>query len=62
MPHHFTKATTEASIWCNKEGKMTMWRVADGRRQYCLSCQAKKDQARLAEKAAPPPVEQRRLF
>jgi hypothetical protein len=61
MPHHFTKATTEASIWCNREGKMTMWRVHDGRRQYCLSCAARKEAERTVAKPADPP-EQRSLF
>jgi hypothetical protein len=38
MAHHFTKTTTEAAVWCNKCGKETPWRVADGRRQYCIPC------------------------
>lgn len=41
MPHHFTKSTVEASIWCNVCRKETPWKIADGRRQYCLVCYAK---------------------
>ena len=40
MPHHFTKGTVQASIWCNRCNKETPWRIADGRRQYCLTCYA----------------------
>jgi hypothetical protein len=42
MPHHFTKNTVEASVWCNACGKMTPHRVADGRQQYCLVCYERK--------------------
>lgn len=42
MPHHFPKATVEASIWCNACNRMTPWRIAEGRRQYCLVCYEKK--------------------
>jgi len=55
MPHHYPKTQTEAAIFCNREMKDTIWRVADGRRQYCLSCAATrlaKDQAEAAAKAA----------
>jgi len=38
MPHHFTKTTIEASIWCNRCRRETPWRIADGRRQFCLIC------------------------
>ena len=38
MPGHYTKATVEASIFCGKCHRMTSWRIADGRRQYCLVC------------------------
>ena len=41
MPHHFTKATIQAEIFCRKCGKMTPWRIADGRRNYCLTCYSK---------------------
>jgi hypothetical protein len=41
MPHHYTKATVEASVWCNRCGKETPWRIADGRRQFCLACYEK---------------------
>jgi hypothetical protein len=45
MPHHFTKSTVEASIWCNRCNKETPWRIADGRRQYCLTCDSRKAMA-----------------
>jgi hypothetical protein len=35
---HFAKSTVQAEIFCNRCMKMTPWRVADGRRQYCLTC------------------------
>jgi len=35
---HFTKATTEASCWCNRCNKNTLWRIVDGRRSYCIPC------------------------
>jgi hypothetical protein len=38
MPHHFTKATVEASFWCNPCARDTMHRVDDGRRGPCLVC------------------------
>lgn len=61
MPHHFTKSTVEASIFCNTCMKETRWKVADGRRQYCLKCQARRDQARV-EKAETPTEQQFNLF
>ena len=41
MPEHYTKLTVEASIWCNKCRKMTMWRIAGGKRSHCLECYVK---------------------
>lgn len=41
MPHHFTKGTIEAAIFCPRCMKETMWKIADGRRQYCLICAEK---------------------
>ena len=38
MPHHFTKGTVQASVWCNRCRKDTAWRIADGRRQFCTIC------------------------
>lgn len=38
MPEHFTKATVEASIFCKECMKETRWRIADGRRQWCIPC------------------------
>lgn len=40
MPHHFPKDTTEASIFCAREMKFTLWRISDGHRHFCLSCAA----------------------
>ena len=51
MPHHFNKATVEASCWCNKCGKETPWRIADGRRQYCITCYERPKEAKVAEPA-----------
>ena len=55
MPHHFTKGTVEAAIWCNKCGKETPWRVADGRRQYCLKCYEKPPEPKKPEEPAKTP-------
>lgn len=38
MPHHFPKLTVEAACWCNRCNRETPWRIADGRRQFCLIC------------------------
>jgi len=59
MPHHFTKTTVQAEIWCNRCGKMTPWRIADGRRQYCLTCYEKPSPAKKEE---PPGDTQQNLF
>ena len=53
MPHHFTKNTVQASIFCERCMKMTPWKVADGRRQFCLVCYDN----RKAEDATKPVVE-----
>ncbi len=47
MPHHFTKATIEATVWCKKCGKPTPHLIYDGRRGSCKICIA-----RLEEEAA----------
>ena len=60
MPEHYILATTEASIWCTKCNKMTMWRIAQRRRQYCLECYAK-PRPEKKEKPAPP-LKERGLF
>lgn len=44
-PHHWPKSTVEASLWCNKCGKMTPHRIADGRQQFCLVCYEKKPES-----------------
>ena len=49
MPHHFVKSTVESSIFCPTCMKMTPWKVADGRRQYCTVCYEKR-QAKEIEK------------
>lgn len=41
MKHFFTQATTEASIWCQKCHKDTLWRIMGGRPAYCIDCQHK---------------------
>jgi hypothetical protein len=51
MPHHYTKATVEAAIWCKQCGKETPWRIADGRRQYCQICYDKPVEKRAATEA-----------
>lgn len=58
MPHHYTKSTVEASVWCKKCNKMTPWKIADGRRQFCLVCYAKEDPPRKRGK----PPESGNLF
>lgn len=37
-PEHYPKLTVEASVFCKTCMKMMPWRVADGRRQYCIAC------------------------
>lgn len=60
MPQHYTLATVEDSIWCNACGKMTQWRVAERRRQYCIPCFKKSSGKKL--EAAKPVDLQGRLF
>lgn len=61
MPHHFTKNTVEASIWCNTCNRMTSWRILNGRRAYCIPCYGTKP---LTSKpvAKPEPAQQFDLF
>lgn len=59
MPHHYTKNTVEAQIWCRTCGKMTQWRVLGGRQSHCLACYEKK-QAEPTKKEQRP--EQANLF
>jgi len=35
VPHHFTKDTTEAYIWCKTCNKLTLHFVSDGRQGRC---------------------------
>ena len=58
---HFTKNTVQAEIFCNRCMKMTQWRIADGRRQYCIPCYDRKKDAD-AQTLVKPPAEQGRLF
>lgn len=58
---HFTKNTVQAEIFCNRCMKMTQWRIADGRRQYCLVCYDRKKQPD-AKQETEPQAEQGRLF
>lgn len=51
MPQHYPKNTVEASIWCSKCNKETPWRIADGRRQYCLNCYQKHPIDNISKKA-----------
>lgn len=61
MPHHFTKSTVQAPVWCNHCGKHTPWRIADGRQQYCLTCYERREQERDSAKQKRP-AEQGKLF
>ena len=61
MPHHFTKDTIQAAIFCNACMKETPWRIADGRRQFCLTCYERK-QAQPFKTAPESLPEQPRLF
>ncbi len=56
---HFPKATVQANCWCNRCNRETPWRIADGRRSYCLTCY---DKPREEKKPAPAKEEQPRLF
>jgi ribosomal protein L44E len=49
MPQHYTKATLQVSVWCNRCGKHTMHRVDDGRRGPCLDCIQKREKAMRAQ-------------
>lgn len=53
MPHHYTKATVEASEYCNVCEKQTLHLVFDGRRGGCTACIARRD-AEKVERAELP--------
>lgn len=38
MAEHYTKATTEVTVWCKRCNALTQHRVDDGRRGPCLAC------------------------
>jgi len=62
MPEHYPKSTVEASIFCTKCNKMTPWKVADGRRQYCIPCYEKPKAAPASNQVEKREVEQFDLF
>lgn len=41
MAEHYTKATVQASYWCNRCGKVTMHLVHDRRLGSCMACIAR---------------------
>ena len=53
MPHHFTKGTVQAALFCNTCMKETPWKIADGRRQFCMTCYEKRQE----KKEEKPPME-----
>ena len=62
MPEHYTKATSEASIWCNACRKMTMWRILVGKRAYCIPCHDMRPPSRREKVLPPAPDRQMDLF
>lgn len=60
MPEHYTKNTVEASIFCPNCMRMTMWRVAAGRRQWCIPCYER--ETATLKPQTPAPIEQGNLF
>ena len=59
MPEHYTKNTVEASAWCNTCNRMTQWRIADGKRSYCLE---HNEPYKVGSIKPPEPDPQRKLF
>lgn len=58
MPHHFTKNTVQAEIFCPRCMKETPWRIAEGRRQFCMVCYDKgRDHDEKANPKQEPEVE-----
>lgn len=53
MRHFFTKGTVEASIWCMKCGRATMWTIGGGQPMYCKVCYAKPQVETVAESPVP---------
>jgi hypothetical protein len=62
MPHHFTKATVSARVWCKVCGKETVHLVFDGRRGGCTECMARRDAEKVAREAVLPAAVQEKLF
>jgi hypothetical protein len=57
MPHHYTKTTVTASIWCNKCYRMTEHHVYGGKRGPCSVCLTKLNEdhdRRVKEEAETP--------
>jgi hypothetical protein len=54
MPEHYTKLTVEAAIFCKTCMKVTPWRIADGRRQWCIPCYEREHQAAPEPRRQPP--------
>jgi ribosomal protein L44E len=53
MPQHYTRATTEVSVYCNRCRKETMHRVDDRKRGPCLECLARLESLSEARKQKP---------
>jgi hypothetical protein len=62
MPHHFTKSTIQADVWCTKCHKITPHRVFDGRRGPCLDCLARLESEIKNRPVIVAPAQQGRLF
>jgi hypothetical protein len=59
VQHHFPKSTVEASMWCQKCHRDTVWTIAGGRPMHCTVCQAKPPDPpppRRRKKAEPEPM------
>lgn len=60
MPHHFPKNTVQAEVFCPKCMKLTPWRIAGGRRAYCLVCYGRPQPSKPVAK--PDPAQQLEMF
>jgi hypothetical protein len=58
MPQHYTRATTEVSVYCNRCRKETMHRVDDRKRGPCLECLARLENLADERKRKPDPKPQ----
>ena len=59
MPEHYTKATTQATVWCKRCGKPAPHRIDNGRRGPCLVCLSRLEAgaAKHADNPKPPPTQ-----